>query len=68
MSDEHEEYVTVTLSRDGTVTTHNAFDADFDEMVRATQRIVDVLTIRLSNRKFCPYSHGAALKNSEDVT
>lgn len=57
-----EEYVTVSLSRDGIVTTHNAFDADFDEMVRATETIVKSLTQRLSDRKFCPYSHGAALK------
>lgn len=62
-----EEYVTVTLSKDGTVTTSNAFDADFDEMVRATERIIKALTERLSNRKFCPYSHGAALKHALDA-
>ena len=60
-----DEYMTVTLSRDGTVTSHNAFDADFDEMVRATQTIVDALTKRLSDRRYCPYSHGSVLREGE---
>jgi hypothetical protein len=62
-----EEYVTVTLSKDGIVMTHNAFEADFDEMVRATQTIVDALQKRLSDRKFCPYSHGAEMRKSAPV-
>jgi hypothetical protein len=61
---EDEEYMTVTLSRDGLVQSHNAYDADFDEMVRATETIIRVLSERLSNRKFCPYSHGSKLKNA----
>lgn len=59
---EQEEYMTVTLSKDGVVRSHNAFDADFDDMVRATQTIVTTLQARLSNRKYCPYSHGGDLK------
>jgi hypothetical protein len=59
-----DEYMTVTLSRDGTVTSHNAYEADFDEMVRATQTIVDALTKRLSDRRYCPYSHGSVLRDA----
>jgi hypothetical protein len=58
-----DEYMTVTLSRDGAVTSHNAYDADFDEMVAATEKIIDELQKRLSNRKYCPFSHGAVRRN-----
>lgn len=60
-----DEVMSVTLSKDGTVTSHNAYDADFDEMVRATETIISELQTRLSNRKFCPYSHGGALRTGE---
>jgi hypothetical protein len=61
---ETDEYMSVSLSRDGVVTSHNAFDADFDEMVVATETIVRELQRRLSDRKFCPYSHGAELRKT----
>jgi hypothetical protein len=59
-----DEWMSVSVTRDGVVTSHNAFDADFDDMVRATQTIITELTKRLENRKYCPYSHGAALRTA----
>lgn len=63
-----EEYMTVTLSKDGKVTFHSAYDADFDEMVVASQTIVGVLQKRISDRRFCPYSHGAKLRSGSLAT
>lgn len=57
-----QELMSVTLAEDGTVTSHNAYDADYDKMVQATQHIITELQRRLSDRKFCPYSHGGALR------
>jgi len=58
-----DEYMSVSITRDGIVTSHNAYDADFDEMVAATEKIVSELQKRLSDRKYCPYSHGGARKH-----
>lgn len=64
---EAEEYMTVTLSREGVVTSHNAFDADFDEMVTATKTIIDTLQQRLDNRLKCPFSAGKALRGRHPI-
>ncbi len=65
--DEEEEYMTVTLSREGVVTSHNAFDASFDEMVTATDLIIRTLQTRLANRLLCPFSSGKALRGKHPV-
>lgn len=50
------EYLTITLTREGVVTAHHAFDADFDEMVQGTQAIVTALQERLAGKANCPFS------------
>jgi hypothetical protein len=57
-----DEYMSVTLSRDGTVQSHNAFEANFDEMVEATRTIITALQDRLYNRLKCPFASGKALR------
>lgn len=66
---EREEYMTVTLSKDGTVTSHHAFDADWDEMVKATETIVAALQERLVGKGYCPFARiDATPPSSVDAT
>lgn len=58
---EDDEYMSVSIDRAGIVTSHNAYDADFDEMVTATQAIIRALQARLDNRLACPFAAGKAL-------
>jgi hypothetical protein len=56
-----EEYMSVSISRDGHVESHNAFGASFPEMVAATRNIIAVLQQRLDNRALCPFASGKEL-------
>lgn len=57
-----DEFMSVSITRDGVVTSHNAYDANFDEMVEATQKIIAALTERYNNRLKCPFAAGKALR------
>ena len=59
---EADEYMSVTIDRDGNVTSHNAYDAKFDEMVDATRKIIAALQERLDRRIKCPFAAGKELR------
>ena len=61
--DHADEYMSVSISRDGVITSHNAFDANFDEMVQATRSIIEQLQTRLDNYLKCPFASGKALRD-----
>ncbi len=56
------EYMSVSVTKDGVVTSHNAFNATFDDMVEATRTIIDTLQVRLDNRVNCPFAAGTSLR------
>lgn len=58
------EYMSVTIDRDGHVTAHNAYDANFDEMVDATRKIIAALQERLARRLKCPFAAGKELRTT----
>ena len=61
-----DEYMSVSISRDGVVTSHNAYDANFDEMVVATRKIIEALQDRYANRLKCPFAAGKELRKAAD--
>jgi hypothetical protein len=63
-----DEFMSVSIDRDGNVASHNAYDANFDEMVDATRKIIAALQSRLDNRVKCPFAAGKELRNAEPAT
>jgi len=64
--DHADEFMSVSITRDGVVTSHNAYDADFDQMVGATQKIIEALQQRYANRLKCPFASGKELRKAAE--